>query len=61
MLAGRDDVGESRMGEISMSGLTRERRAAVIGLRTSHSVLSSLLYRFNPSYPSFRVPLLRTI
>jgi len=38
------DPGESRMGEISMSGSTREREAAVIGLRASHSVLSSLLY-----------------
>ena len=28
-----------------MSGSTRERGAAVIGLRTSHPVLSSLLYR----------------
>jgi len=34
------------MGEISMSGSTREREAAVIGLRASHSVLSSLLYLF---------------
>jgi hypothetical protein len=32
------------MGEISMSGSTREREAAVIGLRASHPVLSSLLY-----------------
>jgi hypothetical protein len=44
MLAGRDDPGESRMGEISMSGLTRERGAAVIGLWAFHPVLSSLLY-----------------
>ena len=29
-----------------MSGLTREREAAVIGLRAFHSVLSSLLYWF---------------
>ena len=28
-----------------MSGLTRERGAAVIGLRACHPVLSSLLYR----------------
>ncbi len=34
------------MGEISMSGSTREREAAVIGLRAFHSVLSSLLYWF---------------
>ncbi|MCZ7640699.1 MAG: hypothetical protein M5U12_34365 [Verrucomicrobia bacterium] len=33
-------------GEISMSGSTRERGAAVIGPRTFHPVLSSLLYRF---------------
>jgi len=46
MLAGKDDVGESRMGEISMSGSTRERAAAVIGLMAFHPVLSSLLYRF---------------
>jgi hypothetical protein len=45
MLSGIDDPGESRMGEISMSGSTREREAAVIGLRASHPVLSSLLYR----------------
>jgi hypothetical protein len=32
MLAGRDEVGESRMGEISMSGSTREREETVIGL-----------------------------
>jgi len=32
------------MGEISMSGSTRERGAAVIGLWACHSVLSSLLY-----------------
>jgi len=31
----------------SMSGSTREREAAVIGLRASHSVLSSLLYWFD--------------
>jgi hypothetical protein len=35
---------ESRMGEISMSGSTRERGAAVIGLSAFHPVLSSLLY-----------------
>ena len=35
------------MGEISMSGSMREREAAVIGLCAFHSVLSSLLYRFN--------------
>jgi hypothetical protein len=46
MLSGRDDPGESRMGEISMSGSTRERGAAVIGLWAFHSVLSSLLYGF---------------
>jgi hypothetical protein len=45
MLSGIDDPGESRMGEISMSGSTREREAAVIGLRAFHPVLSSLLYR----------------
>jgi len=44
MLSGIDDLGESRMGEISMSGSTRERKAAVIGLWAFHSVLSSLLY-----------------
>src|ERR1019366_4934114 len=44
MLSGRADLGESRMGEISMSGSTRERGAAVIGLLAFHSVLSSLLY-----------------
>ena len=32
------------MGEISMSGSTREGGAAVIGLRASHPVLSPLLY-----------------
>jgi hypothetical protein len=32
------------MGEISMSGSTRERGAAVIGRKTFHPVLSSLLY-----------------
>jgi hypothetical protein len=47
MLSGRDDPGESRMGEISMSGSTREREAAVIGLWAFHSVLSSLLYWLN--------------
>jgi len=47
MLSGKDDAGESRMGEISMSGLTRERGAAVIGLGVFHSVLSSLLYWLN--------------
>ncbi|MHB1310117.1 MAG: hypothetical protein ACYDC1_23780, partial [Limisphaerales bacterium] len=43
----RDDSGESRMGEISMSGSTRERGAAVIGLRTFHpaALLSTLLAR----------------
>src|SRR5213592_4638030 len=46
MLSGRDDLGESRMREICMSGSTREREAAVFGLCASHSVLSSLLYRF---------------
>ena len=40
MLPGIDDPGESRMGEISMSGSTRERGAAVIGLWAFHSVLS---------------------
>jgi hypothetical protein len=40
MLSGIDDPGESRMGEISMSGSTRERGAAVIGLWAFHSVLS---------------------
>ena len=35
------------MGEISMSGSTREREAAVIGFRAFHSVLSSLLYWLN--------------
>jgi hypothetical protein len=44
MLSGIDDLGESRMGEISMSGSTRERGAAVIGLSAFHPVLSSLLY-----------------
>jgi hypothetical protein len=44
MLSGRDDLGESRMREICMSGSTREREAAVVGLCASHSVLSSLLY-----------------
>src|SRR6185436_152953 len=44
MLSGRDDLGESRMREICMSGSTREREAAVFGLCASHSVLSSLLY-----------------
>jgi hypothetical protein len=34
------------MGEISMSGSTREREAAVIGLWAFHSVLSSLLCWF---------------
>ena len=33
------------MGEISMSGSTREREAAVIGPWAFHSVLSSLPYR----------------
>ena len=42
------------MGEISMSGSTREGGAAVIGLRASHPVLSPLLYWFNPP---FRTPL----
>jgi len=45
MLSGRDDLGESRMREIFMSGSTREREAAVIGRWAFHSVLSSLLYR----------------
>jgi len=45
MLSGRDDLGESRMREICMSGSTREREAAVFGICASHSVLSSLLYR----------------
>ena len=40
MFSGIDDPGESRMGETSMSGSTRERGAAVIGLRAFHSVLS---------------------
>jgi len=47
MFSGIDDPGESRMGEISMSGSTREREAAVIGLWAFHSVLSSLLYWFS--------------
>jgi len=47
MLYGKDDSGESRMGEISMSGSTRERAAAVIGLMAFHPVLSSLLYWLN--------------
>jgi hypothetical protein len=34
------------MGEISMSGSTRERGAAVLGPTAFHPVLSSLLYRF---------------
>ena len=38
------------MGEISMSGSTREGGAAVIGLRASHPVLSPLLYWFNPPF-----------
>ena len=42
------------MGEISMSGSTREGGAAVIGLRASHPVLSPLLYWFNPP---FRAPI----
>jgi len=37
--------GESQMGEISVSGLTRKRGAAVTGLRTFDPVLSSLLCR----------------
>jgi hypothetical protein len=55
MLSGKDDLGESRMREICMSGSTREREAAVFGLCASHSVLSSLLYRFILSilYSSF--------
>jgi len=44
MLSGRADPGESRMGETSMSGSTRERGAAVIDAIVFHSVLSSLLY-----------------
>jgi hypothetical protein len=47
MLSGIDDLGESRMGEISMSGSTREREAAVIDSYVFHSVLSSLLYWLN--------------
>ena len=50
MLSGKDDVGESRMGEISMSGSTRERGAAVIGLGAFHPVLSSLLYWLSPRF-----------
>jgi len=55
MLSGIDDPGESRMGEISMSGSTREREAAVIGLWAFHPVLSSLLYRiaFSPFSSDF--------
>jgi len=34
-LSGRDDLGESRMQEICMSGSTREREAAVFGLCAS--------------------------
>lgn len=49
--------GESRMGEISMSGLTRERGATVIGLSAFQPVLSSLLYRFNDD--SIPKPLIR--
>src|SRR5467141_3250894 len=44
MLSGRAEPGESRMGESSMSGSTRERGAAVIDAIVFHSVLSSLLY-----------------
>jgi hypothetical protein len=44
MLSGKDEAGENRMGAISMSGLTRERGAAAIGLVPSHAVLSSLLH-----------------
>ena len=47
MLPGRDDSGQSRMREICLSGSTRERGTAVIGLRTSHPVFSSLLYWLN--------------
>jgi len=46
MLSGRDDSGESRMREICTSGSTGERGAAVIDAIVFHSVLSSLLYRF---------------
>jgi hypothetical protein len=53
MLSGRDDPGESRMGEISMSGSTRERGAAVIGLWAFHSVLSSLLYWLSSVFSVF--------
>ena len=38
------------MGEISMSGSTREGGAAVIGLRASHPVLSPLLYWLNRQF-----------
>ena len=38
------------MGEISMSGSTREGGAAVIGLRASHPVLSPLLYCFETPF-----------
>jgi hypothetical protein len=40
MCSAIDDPGESRMGEISMSGSTRERAAAVIGRWAFHSALS---------------------
>ena len=55
MLSGIDDPGESRMGEISMSGSTRERGAAVIGLWAFHSVLSlsTLLVLFGLSHSGF--------
>jgi hypothetical protein len=45
MPPGRDVSGESRMGEISMSGSMRERGVPVIGRKAFHPVLSSLLYR----------------
>jgi len=62
MLSGRADPGESRMGETSMSGSTRERGAAVIDAIVFHSVLSSLLYWFkstgeNSANCRFSVPL----
>jgi hypothetical protein len=45
------------MGEISMSGSTREREAAVIGLWAFHSVLSSLLYRLQITCVDLRADL----
>src|SRR5256885_2120039 len=59
MLSGRDDPGESRMGEISMSGSTREREAAVIGLWAFHPVLSSLLYWFESEFDALRPVIVR--